>query len=830
MMRFLKYAAMLIALIITALLAAPFVIDVNDYRAEISKQVEQATGRAFTIGAIHASLFPWIGLELNDVRMANASGFARPDFLRAKRLQIQVEVMPLLNREVVIRSFKLIDPQIFLEKNKRGEGNWQDLTGTSSAPASTPPSGGSKQAAAGDTTPSGLPALIAHAIILEGGHIGWRDAKGGGLDIDDITLTITDLQQLRPVKVALSATVGGNPFKLDANVGPLGDLGRLDPNRLPLQLHLVSDHIALATLKSLTGSLPAALGGNPVASVDLKLEQRPDGTRVTAGTLGLASDAPALFKALDANWKGALNRNNDIQLQRATISINQQRVVQLSGTITKLATRPRFHLRIQSDPLTRRWLAHYLPALDTLYAAHPDAWKQLQVGLLLRGSANRVALDDLQLVLNGETLQGEGDFRSGKHPRVRLTLAGRTLHLDPWLPKPKAAPSTPPTKPATPTGGATINPPQAAGGAEPDLRGFAPWQVDLRLTVDTLTLHKLDLSHFQVAIDGKQGRYRLDPLRFGLSGGRVKEVATFDINRYPLAWTESLTMNGVQVGPVLRHLADTDLLNGTLAMQTNLNGRGMVADKAASKLNGKGKLSIHDGSIKGFDIAGTLRNLTSFQQATGPKKTDFSTLSGSFTITNGVVDNRDLFMASPLFRLTGHGKVDLVAKQLDYHAKPKLVGTLIGQGDTLAVRKGLAIPVSIRGSFDNPKILPEIDPMTLINGVGTLLKRGAGGVGTLLKGAGQGTGKLIEGVTGGVGAGLGGAIGTLLGGQPPSTTPKGATIAPSHNRPATIAPRSNSPANQGALIAPKPQSRQPAAPSTRQQPLQRVLGDLLNGL
>lgn len=833
MIRLLKYAALLAALLIGALLAAPFVIDVNDYRDEIGRRVEQATGRAFTIGSIRASLFPWIGLELKDVRMANAAGFSRPDFLRAGELQIQVEVMPLLDREVVIRSLRLVAPQIFLERNARGEGNWRDLTGSGGAPAPAAsthaPVRGAPQAGRGAAGAHAhgaglLRRLAARAIVIERGHLAWRDAEGRGLDVGDLQLEIHDLQQERPVPFALSATVAGNTVQLDGRLGPLGSLESLDPARIPLQLHLQAQAVALTSFRSFTGPLPDALGGEPVAAVDLKLEQRPDGMRVCAGSLGLSSGgAPARFARMNASWQAEINSSFDLQLRSASLSLDGKQLIQLNGTVTGLTGHPRARLRLKSAALSREWLAGYLPALKQLYAAHPDPWRTVQFGALVRGDADKVAFEDLQLLLNGEVLQGEGSWRGGKEPAVHLLLAGRTLHLDPWLPQPKPSEQgdATPVAPPEPAGGALIGgkgtAKAPANSAEPDLRGFANWQIDARLTIDTLTVHKLEMQHLQLTAKGRRGRYRLDPLRFNLAGGKVEERASIDIKRYPLAWTESLHLRGVRVLPVLFALADTDLLDGTVEMETSLNGRGAVAERAASRLNGKGRLKIRDGRIKGIDIAGTLRNLTTFGQQHGPKQTDFSTLSGSFTIANGLLDNRDLFIASPLFRLTGHGTVDLAAKRLDYHAKPKLVGTLTGQGDTLPVRKGLAVPLHITGSFDKPRITPEIDPMTLINSVGGLLKGGASGVGSVIKGAGQGAGKLIEGVTGGIGAGVGGVLGAVLGGgqgrQPEAGTRQGARIEPKPKAapgPARIAPRI------------QPKKPQPAT-------LPPAIGDLLQG-
>jgi uncharacterized protein involved in outer membrane biogenesis len=184
-------------------------------------------------------------------------------------------------------------------------------------------------------------------------------------------------------------------------------------------------------------------------------------------------------------------------------------------------------------------------------------------------------------------------------------------------------------------------------------------------------------------------------------------------------------MTGVNVGPVLRSLAEMDMLEGVLQMDTEMKATGLLPENSMNSLGGKGKVVLVDGSVKGFDIAGTMRNLTSLGQGSGPKKTDFAQLQAGFTIKDGVVKNDDLFMASPLFRLTGNGIVNLPKGSLDYHVKPRLVGTLTGQGDTVTVRKGLAVPLRIRGPFNSPRITPEVDPATLIENIGAIQSGGA---------------------------------------------------------------------------------------------------------
>ena len=51
------------------------------------------------------------------------------------------------------------------------------------------------------------------------------------------------------------------------------------------------------------------------------------------------------------------------------------------------------------------------------------------------------------------------------------------------------------------------------------------------------------------------------------------------------------------------------------------------------------------------------------------QKTDFSELTASFTIKNGVAHNEDLEVKAPLFRLGGAGDINIATSSLDYVAK-----------------------------------------------------------------------------------------------------------------------------------------------------------------
>jgi AsmA protein len=90
--------------------------------------------------------------------------------------------------------------------------------------------------------------------------------------------------------------------------------------------------------------------------------------------------------------------------------------------------------------------------------------------------------------------------------------------------------------------------------------------------------------------------------------------------------------------------------------------------------------------------------------ASETQKTDFSELTASFTIKNGVAHNEDLDAKSPLFRISGKGDIDIGNSTIDYVTNATVVASTQGQGGAdLAQLSGLTVPVHLSGPFDAMK-------------------------------------------------------------------------------------------------------------------------------
>jgi AsmA protein len=127
-------------------------------------------------------------------------------------------------------------------------------------------------------------------------------------------------------------------------------------------------------------------------------------------------------------------------------------------------------------------------------------------------------------------------------------------------------------------------------------------------------------------------------------------------------------------------------------------------------LNGSGDFAFADGAIRGVNLAQAIRGIESaltnrrLPEGFGEQEeTDFSSLDGSFNVSNGIASNSDLVMLSPLIRVDGAGTVNLGAQTLDYRLRPRAVASIEGQGGDRDLR-GIVVPILIRGSFNNPNV------------------------------------------------------------------------------------------------------------------------------
>ncbi len=713
MLKTLKLLFALITFIVLALLAVPFFIDVNDYKPEISKAVYDATGRNMQIEHIQLSAFPWVGVTLKNVQLENAPGFQHQHMLTIDTIDVQLELIPLLSKQIEVKRFLLDTPKIWLEQRGDASNNWQDLQGSTSPKTTTTQSTISTNKPKPSTSSklSSPIALNADLLQLKNGQVIWSNATNENLVISDIQLSIKDLQLTKPIQVALSAKLDKNPFKLDAEVGPIGDFNALDIKKLPVRLQFETQGFSLSPLSAWLPQLEDAqveqFGDIKTAKVNLNvsLEQHKDSAIASSGNIEVQ-----LKDKLNMAWKLNAKALKSMHIQDLNLSINDTHVANISGNIKSITQSPSFEFRIETSKLQRIWLNHFSPSLQALYLNHPEPWQSIKLGALIAGDADILDIRDLQLQLNDEHVQASGNLAWGKAPDIQLRVTTNTLHLDPWLPQDeqKQTAENTPKEQGHLAGNAV-----AKDNVEPDLTFLKPWYLSLQFSAKRIDVMNLQLDNLRLTLSAEKGVVRLNPLKFEIAGGRVSENFTLYTNTYPATWKESMALNSVAVQPVLKAVADFEKLSGTATLNTNLSGKGLLPENISKNLNGNGHFVFEDGQFEGVDIAKEVRKFKK-QDAPSQNTTDFAQMQGSFRIHKGVLTNNDLYMASPLFRLTGKGKLYLDPLKLDYHVRPRLIESLAGQGGNKAER-GIEVPLHISGPIDDIQVSVEIDKDALLN-------------------------------------------------------------------------------------------------------------------
>src|SRR5271167_4796237 len=109
----------LIVLVIAAVAIFLATFDVNSYHGRIQSELEQQLGRSVKLGNMSLGIFP-LEFKVQNIVIADDPKFGTAPFVQAKELDVSVQLLPLLQKEVQVDSINLQRPAVELIKNKEG--------------------------------------------------------------------------------------------------------------------------------------------------------------------------------------------------------------------------------------------------------------------------------------------------------------------------------------------------------------------------------------------------------------------------------------------------------------------------------------------------------------------------------------------------------------------------------------------------------------------------------------------------------------------------------------------------------------------------------------
>ncbi|MES2985048.1 MAG: AsmA family protein [Pseudomonadota bacterium] len=373
-----------------------------------------------------------------------------------------------------------------------------------------------------------------------------------------------------------------------------------------------------------------------------------------------------------------------------------------------------------------------LPALLAWATAKPAAAglpKKVTLKTALQvQNPKSLALNDL--AFSADTLAAKGKLAvnlEGAVPSIRGALAMGALDLDALTGGAKAAPAAASAKADQPAAAAST------GWSEAPLNmaGLRAVNANLDVTIGTLTSGKMTVSDITANVALSGGVMKLTLGNAALYSGTAKGVVTVDGSGAGMGLATNLNLAGIEIEPLMTAMSGASRLAGKAEVNLAITGRGASQRALVGTLGGNGGMKVRDGAIKGINIAQFLRSAKQgfvFGEHTS-ETTDFTELSASFTMAQGVLTSNDLAMKSPVLRLSGTGTVSLPPKTINYRLVPTLVGSLQGQGGKDGL-SGIDVPLLITGPWSKPSITPDIagmlkDPAKLkdnINAIGSSLR------------------------------------------------------------------------------------------------------------
>lgn len=619
----------------------------NDYKENISEAIYKATGRQVLLqGDMEVTFYPWVGLKTGRFVVGDPPAFGADPFLSAESASLHVALLPLFSRRVEVTEVLLDGVRLKLVETATGQKNWELGKAVSETAAN---------AASGSETPD--------ADSIEGEVVPLQDtadALAGGDGGKPLDLSIESLQ-CKNIEVVYRNMADAVSYRL--NVTAL-ELRNLKPDTdMPLSFSggFFDEGSGLKATLDVKAVVRMGKDGKVAASVDslsLAANRAADSLQVSAkGTFSRSADGAVAASIVSFDAQGTLNA----VAMKASLqgSLNQAGGGDISGSIDSL------------NVSAEKGKAKLAASMASDFGFSPD---KETVSLAIRQGK----LQDASF--SGNALVSLPRPAAAKAPRG-LGLTGEVavdkIDLDALMALADALkPAPAPASAARGSGAPNMGNESVAGKKEPEGpqrvekgdggfdEALKTLDADFKVSIGSLRVDKLGLSAIFAHIKSDKGKVA-SPYSFALFGGNTSGTLSADLRQATPSVGLTAAVKGLAVGQAMQTFTGKQDVTGTLTFNLEANGKGLDWKTLAPTLGGKGNVSIVNGEAKGFNlIPSGLPNV-----APVPVNFPIKSLTGSFAISKGILNTRDIALNSPLMTAGGGGTVNLITQWLAMNIK-----------------------------------------------------------------------------------------------------------------------------------------------------------------
>jgi AsmA protein len=681
-------AAGLIGLIVIALVLVVIFVDPNDYRDRLAQLVKEKTGRELTLtGDLKLSVFPWIAIETGAASLGDAPGFGPEPFVSIREARVGVRLIPLLSGRIEVGNVKLDGARIRLITDEQGRDNWADLG-----------EGDQSETPAAESTTTEVP-TIAGLEISDAAVVMENRKEKSRREVRDFHLKtgrlasgepfplaldfVLDQDKTMTAKVKIGATVTAD---LERNAHRLADpeidvtvSGQGYPaDGVPVQVRAKAIEADLGKelyrLDTLTVKTTWRSDGLPAAGLPVTFAAQDCSVNLASQTLELVG--------LDADAAGA----------------------HITGSLTgaEILDAPALKGSLKLDPLSlREWLPKL--GIDAPKTTDPNVLKQLSFAGNVKLTKSSAEVGDIVMKLDDTTMRGMLGVADFASKALRFDLNVDSIDADRYLPPPSDAPKAKDAR----------EPP-----TEIPVEMLRKLNARGQLAIGEAIFAGIKFTKLRLGVNARDGKARFYPSEASMYGGQYRGDIGIDSTAKVARVTLDEHVSGVNFAPLFKDMFETQRVSGKGSANIKLAGSGRNTDDIMKSLDGTVDFNVTDGALEGADLWYEIRRARALikQQAiperpSGAPRTPFSALTGTGTMNDGVLTNKDLNVAMQYLKVTGEGSVNLPANSLDY----RLVTTVLKiprEGADTAQMQDMVdaqIPVKVSGSLTDPKVRPDVE-------------------------------------------------------------------------------------------------------------------------
>ena len=260
--------------------------------------------------------------------------------------------------------------------------------------------------------------------------------------------------------------------------------------------------------------------------------------------------------------------------------------------------------------------------------------------------------------------------------------------------------------------------PQQKSGLLPDAPfDSSRWDsvdADVKIRAGTIKRPKqLPLQHLSTRIVMKDKVLSLDPLEFGVAGGKLAGTVRLDGRQEPIKSDLRMGVNGLKLAELFPTVEKAKASVGNVTGVIELAGTGDSVAKMLGSANGKIGMFVDGGEVSRFLMNAVAIDLWGLAKTKleGDENVEIRCAIADFGVKDGVMRTNAMVFDTSVVNVGGEGTINLKDEAMDLKLNPDPKDRSVAS---------LNSPLYIRGTFSEPKVAPDMKRMAT-KGVGAVV-------------------------------------------------------------------------------------------------------------